>query len=147
MASSTEARERLARRDPEDWPMLAAALALGCPIWTEDTDFFGCGVATWTSDRVQRQDFLHKLRELEDCRCVPSNIARSLHGVRIAGNKAAHTWETVTATEAKNALDLLLRRLSSLATGSDSMPAEPGAAHRKRDRLPTGGAGSYQARG
>lgn len=48
-----EARERLARRDPEDWPMLAAALALGCPIWTEDTDFFGCGVATWTSDRVQ----------------------------------------------------------------------------------------------
>jgi predicted nucleic acid-binding protein len=48
-----QARERLARRDPEDWPMLAAALALGCPIWTEDTDFFGCGVATWTSDRVR----------------------------------------------------------------------------------------------
>ena len=48
-----EARERLARRDPEDWPILAAALALGCPIWTEDTDFFGCGVATWTSDRVR----------------------------------------------------------------------------------------------
>jgi hypothetical protein len=21
----------------------------GCPIWTEDTGFFGCGVATWTS--------------------------------------------------------------------------------------------------
>lgn len=49
---AVEAHERLARRDPEDWPMLAAALALGCPIWTEDTDFFGCGVATWTSDRV-----------------------------------------------------------------------------------------------
>lgn len=48
-----EARERLARRDPEDWPTLASALALGCPIWTEDTDFFGCGVATWTSDRVR----------------------------------------------------------------------------------------------
>ena len=43
----------VARRDPEDWPILAAALALGCPIWTEDTDFFGCGVATWTSDRVR----------------------------------------------------------------------------------------------
>lgn len=42
-----EARERLARRDPEDWPMLASALALRCPIWTEDTDFFGCGVATF----------------------------------------------------------------------------------------------------
>ncbi len=49
----TEARERLARRDPDDWPILACALALRCPIWTEDTDFFGCGVATWTSDRVR----------------------------------------------------------------------------------------------
>ena len=48
-----EARERLNRRDPDDWPILASALALGCPIWTEDTDFFGCGAATWTSDRVQ----------------------------------------------------------------------------------------------
>ncbi|MEB3356615.1 MAG: PIN domain-containing protein [Synechococcales bacterium] len=27
-------------------------LMLSCPIWTEDADFFGAGVATWTSDRV-----------------------------------------------------------------------------------------------
>lgn len=47
-----EARKRLAARDPEDWPILAAALALDCPIWTEDTDFFGCGVATWTSASI-----------------------------------------------------------------------------------------------
>jgi predicted nucleic acid-binding protein len=47
-----EARKRLGSRDPEDWPILAAALALGCPIWTEDTDFFGCGVATWTSGSI-----------------------------------------------------------------------------------------------
>jgi predicted nucleic acid-binding protein len=47
------ARERIARRDEDDWPVLAAALALKRPIWTEDTDFFGCGVATWTSDRVE----------------------------------------------------------------------------------------------
>jgi predicted nucleic acid-binding protein len=47
-----EARKRLGARDPEDWPILAAALALGCPIWTEDTDFFGCGVATWTSSSI-----------------------------------------------------------------------------------------------
>ena len=47
------ARQRLARRDENDWPILATALALNCPIWTEDTDFFGCGVATWTSDRVE----------------------------------------------------------------------------------------------
>lgn len=47
------ARERLARRDEEDWAFLALALHLRCPIWTEDKDFFGCGVATWTSDRVE----------------------------------------------------------------------------------------------
>ncbi len=47
------ARQRLAGRDLEDWPVLAAALALNCPIWTEDTDFFGAGLATWTTDRVE----------------------------------------------------------------------------------------------
>jgi predicted nucleic acid-binding protein len=47
------ARDRLRGRDEDDWPILAAALALGCPIWTEDSDFFGAGVATWTSDRVE----------------------------------------------------------------------------------------------
>lgn len=47
------AKERIARRDEDDWPVLAAALAFDCPIWTEDADFFGCGVATWTSDRVE----------------------------------------------------------------------------------------------
>ena len=48
-----DARRRLGTRDPDDWPILAAALALDCPIWTEDADFFGCGVATWTSSRVE----------------------------------------------------------------------------------------------
>ena len=48
-----EARKRLGSRDPDDWPILASALALGCPIWTQDTDFFGCGVATWTSNNVE----------------------------------------------------------------------------------------------
>ena len=47
------ARRLLVRRDENDWPILAAALALQCPIWTEDTDFFGCGVATWTTDRME----------------------------------------------------------------------------------------------
>jgi predicted nucleic acid-binding protein len=47
------ARQRLDRRDEDDWPVLAAALAFDCPIWTEDTDFFGCGVATWTTDRIE----------------------------------------------------------------------------------------------
>jgi predicted nucleic acid-binding protein len=48
-----DARRRLERRDLEDWPVLACALALECPIWTEDRDFFGSGVPTWTSDRVE----------------------------------------------------------------------------------------------
>ena len=47
------ARDRIDRRDEDDWPILAAALALDCPVWTEDTDFFDCGVATWTTDRVE----------------------------------------------------------------------------------------------
>jgi len=48
-----EARERLARRDEDDWPFVALALQLGCSIWTEDRDFFGSGIATWTTDRVE----------------------------------------------------------------------------------------------
>lgn len=46
------ALQRIAVRDAEDWPVLACAMTLGCPVWTEDADFFGTGVATWTSDRI-----------------------------------------------------------------------------------------------
>jgi hypothetical protein len=49
----SEARKRPGVRDPEDWPILATALALPCPIWTEDLDFFGCGLATWTSASIE----------------------------------------------------------------------------------------------
>jgi predicted nucleic acid-binding protein len=44
---------RIKKRDPDDWPILATAMALDCPVWTEDNDFFGTGVPTWTSDRVE----------------------------------------------------------------------------------------------
>jgi predicted nucleic acid-binding protein len=47
------AKRRLARRDIDDWPILATAMAFGCSIWTEDADFFGAGIATWTTDRVE----------------------------------------------------------------------------------------------
>lgn len=47
-----QALQRIAARDADDWPVLACALTLGCPVWTEDADFFGTGVATWTSDRI-----------------------------------------------------------------------------------------------
>jgi hypothetical protein len=33
--------------------VFARALSLSCAIWTEDADFFGIGVAVWTSDRVE----------------------------------------------------------------------------------------------
>lgn len=48
-----QALARIAERDPDDWPALACALVLGCPVWTEDADFFGTGVATWTTSRVK----------------------------------------------------------------------------------------------
>lgn len=46
-----QARRRI--RDVKDWPVLATAMALDCPVWTEDQDFFGSGVATWTTGTVQ----------------------------------------------------------------------------------------------
>ncbi|MGA2902363.1 MAG: PIN domain-containing protein [Candidatus Korobacteraceae bacterium] len=48
-----EARQRLRGRDEDDWPVLASALALACGIWTEDADFFGTGVAVWTTNRIE----------------------------------------------------------------------------------------------
>ena len=39
------ARERIELRDPDDWPVVAVALLLDLPIWTEDRDLFGSGVA------------------------------------------------------------------------------------------------------
>jgi predicted nucleic acid-binding protein len=47
------ALSRIESRDPDDWPILAAALVIECPIWTEDQDFFGAGLPTWTTDRVE----------------------------------------------------------------------------------------------
>jgi predicted nucleic acid-binding protein len=43
----------MASRDIEDWPIMATAMLLDCPIWTEDQDFFGSGVATWTTTNVE----------------------------------------------------------------------------------------------
>jgi predicted nucleic acid-binding protein len=48
-----EARKRLLGRDEEEWPVLATALGLACDVWTEDADFFGTGVAVWTTSRIE----------------------------------------------------------------------------------------------
>lgn len=49
---SNDARQRIQSRDIQDWPIVATALALNAPIWTEDQDFFGSGLPTWTTDRI-----------------------------------------------------------------------------------------------
>ena len=52
-AFEENAKRRLTKRDIDDWPVLATAMVFNCPVWTEDADFFGAGVATWTTDRVE----------------------------------------------------------------------------------------------
>ncbi|BAQ62973.1 hypothetical protein GM3708_3379 [Geminocystis sp. NIES-3708] len=39
-------------RDPNDWQTVALALSLSASIWTQDQDFFGCGIAIWTTDTL-----------------------------------------------------------------------------------------------
>jgi PRTRC genetic system protein B len=57
-ASEYAAREAQARRriprDPNDWPLVALALTLGeLPILTQDGDFLGCGLPTWTPETLR----------------------------------------------------------------------------------------------
>lgn len=47
------ARARISSRDADDWPVIANALLIDAPIWTEDQDFFGSGIATWTSNKIE----------------------------------------------------------------------------------------------
>lgn len=46
-----QARLRI-RRDPDDWPTVALAMATGFGIWTNDQDFFGCGLPVWTTETL-----------------------------------------------------------------------------------------------
>lgn len=48
-----KAKARIITRDINDWPAVAAALLLECPVWTEDKDFFGSGIATWTTATIE----------------------------------------------------------------------------------------------
>lgn len=49
----SSARERMISRDLDDWPIVATSLLLRCPVWTEDRDFFGSGISTWTTETVE----------------------------------------------------------------------------------------------
>jgi predicted nucleic acid-binding protein len=51
-AYEDEARARSVR-DPDDWPLVACALALEAGVWTHDGDLLGTGVATWSTATLQ----------------------------------------------------------------------------------------------
>lgn len=46
------ARSRLHARAQSDWPIVAAALALDAAIWSNDRDFFGVGIAVWSTKNM-----------------------------------------------------------------------------------------------
>jgi predicted nucleic acid-binding protein len=46
------ASRRLQKHCQGDWPALAAAMTLDAAIWSEDSDYFGVGVAVWSTRNV-----------------------------------------------------------------------------------------------
>jgi predicted nucleic acid-binding protein len=44
-----EARRRMADRDPDDWPVVALALARELPVWSQDRDLEAAGVTIYTT--------------------------------------------------------------------------------------------------
>jgi predicted nucleic acid-binding protein len=47
-----EAERRMSRRDPEDWPTVALALACSLPIWSQDRDMEAAGVTVYTTGEL-----------------------------------------------------------------------------------------------
>lgn len=39
----------IGKRDPDDVHLLALSLELGCPVWSNDSDFKNCGVEVYTT--------------------------------------------------------------------------------------------------
>lgn len=51
-----KAKTMIAERDPDDIHLLALALKLSCPIWSNDKDFEGHGVRVYsTLDLIKKQ--------------------------------------------------------------------------------------------
>jgi len=44
-----EAKSLIGKRDPDDVPLLALALKLRCPIWSNDKDFVGLGIEVFST--------------------------------------------------------------------------------------------------
>ena len=50
------AKARIHYKNTKDWPILAAAIEHDGAIWTDDRDFFGTGVPTWTTRNIRFVD-------------------------------------------------------------------------------------------
>jgi predicted nucleic acid-binding protein len=60
-AEIDEATRRIGERDPDDIPILALALTLNVPLWSNDKDFKDAGVEWYTTERL-----LRRLRIIDD---------------------------------------------------------------------------------
>lgn len=47
-----EAEERIAARDPDDWPTVALALKLSLPVWSQDKDLADAGIEVFTTGEL-----------------------------------------------------------------------------------------------
>ena len=47
-----EAEERIAARDPDDWPTIALALTLDLPVWSQDKDLADSGLKVFTTGQL-----------------------------------------------------------------------------------------------
>ena len=50
-----EAKKRIGERDPDDIELLALTLAFNVPVWSNDKDFEGTGVAWLTTEKLLRR--------------------------------------------------------------------------------------------
>ena len=50
-----EANRKIGWRDPDDVELLALAMALGIPVWSNDNDFRGVGVEWYTTARLLKK--------------------------------------------------------------------------------------------
>ncbi|MGH2762566.1 MAG: PIN domain-containing protein [Thermoleophilaceae bacterium] len=53
-----EAEQRIAARDPDDWPTVALAITLDLPVWSQDKDLTTAGLDVFTTG-----DLLDALRD------------------------------------------------------------------------------------
>ncbi|HMD97028.1 MAG TPA: PIN domain-containing protein [Terriglobia bacterium] len=55
VASISEASRRVGKRDPKDVEILALAIALRVPLWSNDKDFEGTGVEWYSTEDLLRR--------------------------------------------------------------------------------------------